>query len=141
MTLFCLPDSSNPARAALKVEQNPPKLKKCSTADSKFSSRSLESRTKSSKIGKMFYSVTFAKAVWSQITGKSTAHQKSPFCSQHNSGAVIEQMMRSTAFGKITAVYGHTDENGRLSVKIQVFRTRFYGQSLQKTGFVRKSSS
>jgi len=61
----------------------------------------------------MFYSVTFAKAVWSQITGKSTAHQKSPFCSQHNSGAVIEQMMRSTAFGKITAVYGHTDENGR----------------------------
>ena len=61
----------------------------------------------------MFYSVTFAKAVWSQITGKSTAHQKSPFCSQHNSGAVIEQMMRSTAFGKITAVYGHIDENGR----------------------------
>ena len=60
----------------------------------------------------MFYSVTFAKAVWSQITGKSTAHQKSPFCSQHNSGAVIEQMMRSTAFGKITAVYGQIDENG-----------------------------
>ena len=59
----------------------------------------------------MFYSVTFAKAVWSQITGKSTAHQKSPFCSQHNSGAVIEQMMRSTAFGKITAVYGQIDEN------------------------------
>ena len=59
----------------------------------------------------MFYSVTFAKAVWSQITVKSTAHQKSPFCSQHNSGAVIEQMMRSTAFGKITAVYGQIDEN------------------------------
>ena len=110
----------------------------------------------------MFYSVTFAKAVWSQITGKSTAHQKSPFCSQHNSGAVIEQMMRSTAFGKITAVYGHTDENGRfvrkwtvpkmaitdkmvkngtLSVKIQTFCPLFYGQTLQKTGFVRKSSS
>ena len=133
-----------------------------STTDSKFGPRGSESRTKSPKIGKMFYSVTFAQAVWSQITGKSTAHQKSPFCSQHNSGAVIEQMMRSTAFGKITAVYGHTDENGRfvrkwtvpkmaitdkmvkngrLSVKIQVFRTRFYGQSLQKTGFVRKSSS
>jgi len=32
------------------------------------------------------------------------------------SGAVIEQMMRSTAFGKITVVYGHIDENGRLSV-------------------------
>ena len=87
----------------------------------------------------MFYSVTFAKAVWSQITGKSTAHQKSPFCSQHNSGAVIEQMMRSTAFGKITAVYGHTDENGRLSVKIQVFRTLFYGQITGKCLFVRKS--
>ena len=26
-------------------------------------------------------------------------------------GAVIEQMMRSTAFGKITAVYGQIDEN------------------------------
>ncbi|WP_368302447.1 hypothetical protein [Ligilactobacillus ruminis] len=32
-------------------------------------------------------------------------------------------------------------KNGRLSVKIQVFRTRFYGQNLQKAGFVRKSSS
>ena len=46
--------------------------------------------------------------------------------------------MRSTAFGKITAVYGHIDENGRLSVKIKVFRTRFYGQNLQKAVFVRK---
>jgi hypothetical protein len=71
-------------------------------------------------------------------------------------------MMRSTAFVKITAVYGQIDENwefvrkwssrkmpitdkmgknGRLSVKIQPFRTRFYGQMLQKVGFVRKSSS
>jgi hypothetical protein len=71
-------------------------------------------------------------------------------------------MMRSTAFVKITAVYGQIDENwefvrkwparkmpitdkmgknGRLSVKIQPFRTRFYGQMLQKAGFVRKSSS
>jgi len=70
--------------------------------------------------------------------------------------------LSSTAFGKITADYGHTDENGRfvrnwtarkmaitdkmvkngrLSVKIQAFRTRFYGQMLQKAGFVRKSSS
>ena len=70
--------------------------------------------------------------------------------------------MRSTAFGKITAVYGHIDENGRfvrkrpvpkmpitdkmgkndrLSVKIQTFRTRFYGQMLQKQSFVRKSAS
>jgi hypothetical protein len=71
-------------------------------------------------------------------------------------------MMCSTAFGKITVVYGHIDENGhavrkwldrkmpftdkmvkngRMSVKIQTFRTRFYGQMLQKAGFVRKSSS
>ena len=105
-----------------------------STTDSKFGPRGLESRTKSPKIGKMFYSVTFAKAVWSQITGKSTAHQKSPFCSQHNSGAVIEQMMRSTAFGKITAVYGHIDENGRF-----VRKMRFdYGQISKKWRFVRK---
>ena len=75
---------------------------------------------------------------------------------------VIEQVMSSTAFGKITVVYGHIDENGRfvrkwtvpkmaitdktvknscLSVKIQSFRTWFYGQMLQKAGFVRKSSS
>ena len=61
--------------------------------------------------------------------------------------------MSSTAFGKITAVYGHIDENGRfvrkrtvpkmaitdkmvknscLSVKIQVFLIWFYGQTLQK---------
>ena len=66
------------------------------------------------------------------------------------------------AFGNITSVYGHIDENGRfvrnwparkmaitdklgknagLSVKIQTFRTRFYGQMLQKAAFVRKSSS
>ncbi|MEE0004149.1 MAG: hypothetical protein UE077_05050 [Ligilactobacillus ruminis] len=71
-------------------------------------------------------------------------------------------MMRSTAFVKITAVYGHIDENGhavrkwldrkmpftdkmvkngRLYVKIQTFRTLFYGQMGRKAGFVRKSSS
>ncbi|EGX98533.1 hypothetical protein ANHS_902 [Ligilactobacillus ruminis ATCC 25644] len=44
-----------------KVEQNHPKLKKCSTADSKFRARGSESRTKYPKFGKMFYSVTFAK--------------------------------------------------------------------------------
>ncbi len=32
-------------------------------------------------------------------------------------------------------------KNGRLSVKIQTFRTRFYGQMLQKQSFVRKSTS
>ena len=70
--------------------------------------------------------------------------------------------LSGASFGKITAVYGRIDENGpfvrkrpapkmaitdkmvknsRLSVKIQTFRTRFYGQMLQKAGFVRKSSS
>jgi len=70
-------------------------------------------------------------------------------------------MMRSTAFGKITAVYGQIDENGlfvrkwparkmaitdkmgkngRLSVKIQTFRPWFYGQNGQKRPFVRKNS-
>ena len=67
--------------------------------------------------------------------------------------------MSSTAFGKIIVIYGHIDENGpvvrkwparkmaitdkmvkngRLSVKIQVFRTLLYGQMFQKAGFVRK---
>ena len=70
--------------------------------------------------------------------------------------------LASTAFVKIIAVYGHIDENGhavrkrtvpkmaitdkmvkngRLSVKIQTFRTRFYGQMLQKQSSVRKSSA
>jgi len=52
---FCLPDTSNSGRAASKVEQNHPKLKKCSTAAFKFRVRDIESRTKSSKIEKMFY--------------------------------------------------------------------------------------
>jgi len=69
--------------------------------------------------------------------------------------------LTGAAFGKIiTAVYGHIDENGRfvrkwparkmaitdkmvkngrLSVKIQTFRTRFYGQMLRKAASVRKS--
>ena len=70
--------------------------------------------------------------------------------------------LSGASFGKITAVYGHIDENGfsvrkcpapkkaitdkmvkngRLSVKIQPFRARFYGQILQKAACVRKSSS
>ena len=70
--------------------------------------------------------------------------------------------LASDAFGKINAVYGHIDENGhfvrkwlarkmtitdkmvkngRLSVKIQLFRTRIYGQMLQKAACVRKSPS
>ncbi|WP_235719922.1 hypothetical protein [Ligilactobacillus ruminis] len=62
----------------------------------------------------------------------------------------------------LDSVYGYIDENGpfvrkrpapkmaitdkmvknsRLSVEIQTFRTRFYGQMLQKAACVRKSSS
>ena len=75
---------------------------------------------------------------------------------------MIEHALRSTAFGNITSVYGHIDENGlfvrngpvrkmaitdkmvknsRMSVKIQTFRTRFYGQMLRKAACVRKSSA
>ena len=75
---------------------------------------------------------------------------------------MIEQVLSSTAFGKIIVVYGQIAENGHavrkwpaqkmaitdkmvknnlLSVKIQPFRTRFYGQTLQKEASVRKSSS
>ena len=70
--------------------------------------------------------------------------------------------LADAASDEIAAVYGQIDENGgfvrkrlvrkmaitdkmvkngRLSVKIQLFRTRFYGQMLQKAGFVRKSPS
>ena len=70
--------------------------------------------------------------------------------------------LADSAFVKNAFVYGHIDENGkfvrkwparkkaitdkmikngRLSVKIQTFRARFYGQMLQKAGFVRKSPS
>ena len=70
--------------------------------------------------------------------------------------------LSDAALGKSSAVYGHIDENGLfvrkrtarkkaitdklgknagLSVKIQTFRTRFYGQMLQKAAFVRKSTS
>jgi len=50
-----LPLPPNSARAVPKVEQNLKKLKKCSTADSKFGPRGSESRTKYQKIEKMFY--------------------------------------------------------------------------------------
>ncbi|WP_438266627.1 hypothetical protein [Ligilactobacillus ruminis] len=67
--------------------------------------------------------------------------------------------MSSTAFGKIIVIYGHIDENWEfvrkwparkipitdkmvknscLSVKIQPFRTRIYGQITEKYQFVRK---
>ena len=40
--------------------------------------------------------------------------------SKSNVLTVIEQVMSSTAFGKITTVYGHIDENGRFVRKIWV---------------------
>ena len=58
---FCLPAGPNSGCAAPKVEQNLQKSEKCSTADSKFGPRGLESRTKSPKIGKIFYSVPSSK--------------------------------------------------------------------------------
>lgn len=68
---FCLPDFSKTGRAALKVEQKSKKLRKCSTATTKSDPRGTKSRTKSPKIGKMFYSVAFVESVLSQLTGKS----------------------------------------------------------------------
>ena len=71
-------------------------------------------------------------------------------------------VLADAAFGKITVVYGHIDENwrfvrkwparkmaitdkmvknGTLSVKIQTFCPLFYRQTLQKEASVRKSSS
>ena len=74
----------------------------------------------------------------------------------------LDADLSDAALNKSSAVYGHIDENGRfvrkwtvpkmaitdkmvknslLSVKIQTLRTRFYGQMIQKSLFVRKSSS
>ena len=50
MPHFCLPTYPKSGRAVLKIEQNPEKSEKYSTADSKFGPRCPESRTKSSKI-------------------------------------------------------------------------------------------
>ena len=70
--------------------------------------------------------------------------------------------LADAAFGKITAVYGHSDENGPfvrkwsarkmaitdkmgknslLSVRFWWLRSHFYGQTLRKEASVRKSSS
>ena len=55
MRNFCLPLTPSSIRAVPEVEQNLQKSEKCSTADSKSGPRDPESRTKSRKIGKMFY--------------------------------------------------------------------------------------
>ena len=103
MSHFCLLDSPNPVRAVSKADK---KRRKCLIFvywTLQIGPRGLESITKSSKIEKIFYSVPFAKTVLTQITDTS---QKSPSCSQPNSGEAIEQVMSSTEFVKITVVYG-----------------------------------
>ena len=68
--------------------------------------------------------------------------------------------LADAAFDETAAVYGHIDENGGfvrkrparkmaimdkmvknslLSVRFQTFWSKFYGQTLRKAGFVRKS--
>ncbi|WP_270754378.1 hypothetical protein, partial [Ligilactobacillus ruminis] len=64
MSDFCLPPTPKSARAASKVEQNLEKLRKCSTAAYKFGPRCPESRTKSSKIEKMFYRRLQIRLAW-----------------------------------------------------------------------------
>ena len=130
-----LPLTPNSALAALRVEQNHPKLRKCSTQ------------------------LPLPKHFGLRLRANLRNHVL-PVTEM--SGAVIEQLQCSTAFVKITAVYGQIDENWEfvrkwssrkvpitdkmvknslLSVKIQPVWTRFYGQMIQKAGFVRKSSS
>ena len=46
---------------------------------------------------------------------------------------MIEQMMRSTAFGKITVVYGHIDENGA-SVRKWLARKMPFTDKMVKNG-------
>ncbi|AEN77360.1 hypothetical protein [Ligilactobacillus ruminis] len=50
------------------------------------------------------------------------------------SGSVIDQVMRSTAFGKITAVYGHIDENGRFVRKWTVPKMAITDKMLENDG-------
>ena len=50
------------------------------------------------------------------------------------SGAVIEQMMRSTELGKITAVYGHIAENGRFVRKWTVPKMAITDKMLENDG-------
>ena len=135
MSDFCLPLTPNPVRAVSKVEQNHLKLKKYST------------RLPSPK----HFGLRLRANLRNHVLPVTEM-----------SGAVIEQLQCSTAFVKITVVYGQIDENcefvrkwssrkvpitdkmvknSLLSVKIQPVWTRFYGQMLQKSLFIRKSSS
>ena len=113
MLHFCLPDSPNSTRAVSKVDKNRCKCLILSTAAYKFGLRGPESRTKSPKIRKMFYSVTFAKAVWSQITGKS---QKSRFARNRSQ---VQWLSRCWAALHLAKSLSFTDKSlkmGMLSV-------------------------
>ena len=60
--------------------------------------------------------------------------------------AVYGQIVKNGGFvrkwlARKKAITDKMGKNSRLSVKIQTFRTRFYGQMLQKAACVRKSSS
>ena len=132
MSDFCLPDTSKMGCAPPKVEQNLEKLRKCST------------RLPSPK----HFGLRLRANLRNHVLPVTEM-----------SGAVIEQLQCSTAFVKITVVYGQIDENcefvrkwssrkvpitdkivknSLLSVKIQPVWTRFYGQILQKWLFVHK---
>ena len=99
---------------------------------------------------------------WLELRALNLAAMIDYFSNFWSAFGAVRARWAGAAFDKITAVYGHINENGRfvrkwparkmpitdkmvkngrLSVKIQPFRTRFYGQTLRKEASVRKSSS
>ena len=85
--------------------------------------RGPESRTKSPKIEKMFYSVTFARAVWSQITDTSMKMDSLSVKFERNPGAPpkIRKNLHhdgadfhhySVAYGVITARFHTLSKSG-----------------------------
>ena len=112
MTLFCLPDSSNPARAALKVEQNPPKLKKCSTRLPSPKQCGLRLRE---NLRNQRFDRNRSQVQW------------------------LNRWCAALHLARSLPITDKMVKNGCLSVKIQVFRTLFYGQITGKCLFVRKS--
>ena len=67
-----------------------------------------------------------------------TASKNEPLSVISRLDALIEQALH---LAKAPPFTDKMVKNGRLSVKFQTFRTRFYGQMVQKSGFVRKFSS
>jgi len=85
--------------------------------------RGTKSRTKSPKIEKMFYSVTFARAVWSQITDTSMKMDSLSVKFERNPGAPpkIRKNLHhdgadfhhySVAYGVITARFHTLSKSG-----------------------------